>query len=81
MKITPNTTLGELAVELGKRGVVNFHASIAPNHVRTYYVTLLSRNVVGANHDYKFVGEGMTLAAAIDDALARLIHRSVETLP
>lgn len=79
MKITDKTTLAELAVELGKHGAQSIHGSIAPGHVRAYRVVIDYRVIIATSDRWQLVravGEGNTLAQAIDDAIARMTHRS-----
>lgn len=69
LRITGNTTLAELQVELGKYGVELLRIHMA-EHDRLKPV-----HAVIVTKDLACKGDGQTLAEAIDDAIGRLIHR------
>lgn len=73
MKVTAQTTLGELAVLLGQYGVREMNGGIAPSQPHPYRIAIVYGS--GPN-ETKTVGDGRTLPEALDDAFARVIHRS-----
>lgn len=77
MKITDNTSLVQLSIELAKFGIDYTSAAIKPGHERAFLVTL-GRNGSVERRALECTGTGLSLAEAYDDALARFIHRMAQ---
>lgn len=68
VKITEQTTLGELQLEAGKRGISYISTKTFPAHERVLAAV--------QTYDLTYVtGEGTTLAEALDQAFARVDAR------
>ena len=88
MRITADTTLGELAIALGKLGVEQLLLKIEPRQQRAYIVQVKRRLGAAGSFgraEYQSAqgatDSGAALHEAIDNALARFLHRSAESLP
>jgi len=77
MKITDDTTIVQLSIELAKFGVDYVKASIKPGSPRPFMVTI-GRIGSAECRPFECTGTGTTFAEAIDDALARYVHRMAQ---
>lgn len=72
-RLRPNTTLGELHRVFARYGVRKVDIRLTPGDRYPVSVTMFAAHAA--------FGTGQTISEALDDALARIIHRIGEELP